>query len=163
MSTIHDDCPRHPQCTVWAWQDASTQEVFRRCAICGWFLHLDAAHPRNAPLVEAPIVRTFLAFETEARKCYQHAVTPMSMAVHALGLVGEAGEVSEPIKKLLRSGIQPSRDRMVEELGDVLWYVVAVAHDFGLSLEEIATANVAKLAKRYPDGPPPIAAEIGAA
>lgn len=70
----------------------------------------------------------------------------------ALGLCGEAGEAGELVKKALFHGAPLDRDRLRKELGDVLWYVATLATTEGLSLEEIAEANIAKLRARYPDG-----------
>jgi NTP pyrophosphatase (non-canonical NTP hydrolase) len=69
-----------------------------------------------------------------------------------LGLCGEAGEVADKVKKVLRDrdGIydEAVRDDLRLELGDVLWYVAQLATELDLSLEDIATANLAKLASR---------------
>ena len=69
-----------------------------------------------------------------------------------LGLCGEAGEVSEKIKKVLRDRggqIDDQIRRDIEkELGDVLWYVSQLATELGLSLDSIAEANLAKLLSR---------------
>lgn len=70
----------------------------------------------------------------------------------ALGLCGEAGEVAEKIKKMLRDdGGELSEDRRMAlrgELGDVLWYISALARDLGFTLAEVAECNIQKLAKR---------------
>lgn len=70
----------------------------------------------------------------------------------ALGLAGEAGEVANKIKKIYRDrdGIlcRDDFDAIKAELGDCLWYIAAMATEFGLTLEEIAQANYDKLASR---------------
>lgn len=75
-----------------------------------------------------------------------------------LGLVGEAGEVAEKIKKQIRDrgGIDALNaqdiDGLKKELGDVLWYVAVLADDLGLDLESVAEANLEKLASRKKRG-----------
>jgi len=70
----------------------------------------------------------------------------------ALGLGNEAGEVLGKIKKVLRDGeAKFTTDKCVaigDEIGDVLWYMAALARDLGLSLEDIANNNIAKLRDR---------------
>ena len=73
----------------------------------------------------------------------------------ALGLAGEAGEVADIIKKgILHGKGTDTTGRIVEELGDVLWYVAGLASHYGLSLDDIMEANIAKIRERYPDGWP---------
>lgn len=73
-----------------------------------------------------------------------------------LGLVGEAGEVAEIIKKLVRDHntdlSKLDRENMQKELGDVLWYVATLADYLDLSLDDIATKNITKLADRKTRG-----------
>lgn len=70
-----------------------------------------------------------------------------------LGLAGEAGEVANIVKKIQRDneGILTDevRDKLRDELGDVLWYISACADELGLTLDEVAAFNVNKLAKRH--------------
>jgi NTP pyrophosphatase (non-canonical NTP hydrolase) len=70
----------------------------------------------------------------------------------ALGLAGEAGEVVDIIKKFLYAGRPLDEGRLVEGLGDVLWYAALICHAVGTSIGEVMAANVEKLRRRYPDG-----------
>ena len=73
-----------------------------------------------------------------------------------LGLCGESGELAEKMKKLIRDdgGVLTDERRMLmkKELGDVLWYVSQVARELGVTLDEIAAENLAKLASRAERG-----------
>lgn len=77
--------------------------------------------------------------------CYQ-------LSGFGLGIAGEAGEVADILKKTLHHGHQMNREAMKKELGDVLWYLQAIADRYGLTLSEVAEANVQKLLERYPEG-----------
>ena len=76
----------------------------------------------------------------------------LNVTYAAMGMCGEAGEVSELIKKYAYHGHTIDTEHLARELGDVLWYVSYMAHLFGYSLGEIMAMNQEKLAKRYPDG-----------
>ena len=73
-----------------------------------------------------------------------------------LGLVGEAGEISNKVKKVLRDdeGIVTSdrRNAIAKELGDVLWYAAAIATELGCPLGWIAAQNLDRLAARQKAG-----------
>lgn len=81
---------------------------------------------------------------------YQHYMPNVLYA--AIGMCGEAGEVSELIKKYAYHGHAMDKEHLARELGDVLWYVSYMADLFGYSLGTIMAMNQEKLAKRYPDG-----------
>lgn len=74
--------------------------------------------------------------------------TSMNIYYMTLGLAGEAGEVANKVKKLMRDNREANKDELAAELGDVLWYVAGCASVLGLSLEDIAAANLAKLKSR---------------
>lgn len=70
----------------------------------------------------------------------------------ALGLTGEAGEVADEIKKFLFHGHPLNTEKVVKELGDVMWYVALTCDVLHVSLDDVMRLNVEKLLKRYPDG-----------
>ncbi|MGN4253972.1 nucleoside triphosphate pyrophosphohydrolase family protein [Bacillus cereus group sp. MYBKT14-1] len=80
-----------------------------------------------------------------------------------LGLSGESGEVADIVKKAVfhGHGFDPAHcpgeeegntHKIALELGDILYYISIMSHEMGYTLEDIAQMNIAKLAKRYPDG-----------
>jgi NTP pyrophosphatase (non-canonical NTP hydrolase) len=99
---------------------------------------------------------TFIQYQIESRKTAMYPQDGISgISYTSLGLNGEAGEVAEKIKKIIRDhsgdledAITDQRDSVKKELGDVLWYISALAYEFGLSLEEVANANIKKLQSR---------------
>lgn len=70
----------------------------------------------------------------------------------ALGLCGEAGEVADIVKKATFQGHELDKERICEELGDVLWYVALAAEAMETTVEELMRQNIEKLKRRYPDG-----------
>jgi NTP pyrophosphatase (non-canonical NTP hydrolase) len=68
-----------------------------------------------------------------------------------LGLAGEAGEVANKVKKIIRDNAF-DRGGIAAELGDCLWYIAALARDLNISLSDIAKENLDKLDKRKKDG-----------
>jgi NTP pyrophosphatase (non-canonical NTP hydrolase) len=77
------------------------------------------------------------------------------LGTSGLGLAGEAGEFADVIKKILYHGMdlnEEVHDRLVKELGDVMWYVTFAADTLQVDLQEIIDRNVEKLSARYPSG-----------
>lgn len=74
----------------------------------------------------------------------------------ALGLTGEAGEVANQVKKILRDDfgalLPERRAKLIDEVGDVLWYAAQLASELGISLAELAQRNLDKLSQRQKDG-----------
>lgn len=79
-------------------------------------------------------------------------VASPAMLEKVFGLVGEAGEVAEKFKKILRdkNGMVTDEERkeLAKELGDILWYVNSVGVYLGFSLDDIAQMNLDKLSSR---------------
>lgn len=78
-----------------------------------------------------------------------------NLALAGMGLAGESGEVCDLLKKVVFHG-KPldaaMRAKLVLEMGDVLWYLAHAATTLGVSLDDVANANAAKLRARFPDG-----------
>ena len=98
-------------------------------------------------------MKTFDEYEEEAMNT---AVYDGEVIYPTLGLVSEAGEVADKIKKLMRDedidlGFEMSEEQrraVALEVSDCLWYVTALASDLGYSLEDIANMNIEKLRDR---------------
>ena len=71
---------------------------------------------------------------------------------NTLGLVGEAGEVAEKIKKMIRDNSRFTQEDIVKELGDVVFYATALANYYGHSLNTMLAMNVQKLDSRQERG-----------
>ncbi len=69
-----------------------------------------------------------------------------------MGLCGESGEVIDILKKHLSQGHELNRDKMIEELGDVAWYLAETAYALGVDLDTVLRKNLDKLKRRYPEG-----------
>ena len=95
---------------------------------------------------------TFDEYQKESRKTALYPDIGNNFIYPTLGLVGEAGEVAEKIKKILRDDdgkISPEKsDLLKKELGDVLWYIANLSIELGLSMGDIAEHNIEKLKSR---------------
>jgi NTP pyrophosphatase (non-canonical NTP hydrolase) len=117
------------------------------------------ADPRQQPGIEAELhdMAPF-SFDLYQRYTERHALYPKTSGLlyTTLGLAGEAGEVANQVKKAVRDDggtVTAARlGALRDELGDVLWYLAAVAREAGLSLSEIASANLTKLDARKEAG-----------
>ncbi|HAT64295.1 MAG TPA: nucleotide pyrophosphohydrolase [Flavobacteriaceae bacterium] len=95
----------------------------------------------------------FREYQDLAKKTIQiyNADETSNIVITYLGLIGEAGSVVSELKKKLRDGNSYSnfKNKLKEELGDVLWYVSAIASQNEISLEEIANENINKIHDRF--------------
>jgi|ERR1017187_9265527 NTP pyrophosphatase (non-canonical NTP hydrolase) len=102
----------------------------------------------------------FNKYQEEAWETAQYPQSGANMVYPALGLAGEAGEVAEKIKKLWRNqgitnGTLITDNEAIElakELGDVLWYISALAKELEIPLEDVAQMNLDKLHDRAARG-----------
>lgn len=99
---------------------------------------------------------TFSEYQQRAGDTAKYPNAGNNAIYPTLGLAGEAGEVAEKVKKVLRDqGGQFDADAVAaikKELGDVLWYVARLAAELNLDMGEIAAENLAKLASRKERG-----------
>ena len=96
------------------------------------------------------------AYQIAARSTARYPDVGSNATYPTLGLCGEAGEVADKVKKVMRdrNGVFDAeiRDAIKLELGDVLWYVAQLAQELGYDLEEVAAANLDKLSSRAARG-----------
>jgi NTP pyrophosphatase (non-canonical NTP hydrolase) len=80
----------------------------------------------------------------------------MDLLHWTLGVGGEAGEITEKIKKIVRDKngkvTDSDREDLMKEVGDVLWYLAVLARHLGYSFNEVAEVNLAKLKSRHVRG-----------
>lgn len=109
--------------------------------VCPQSVRRDGTHPMRFDDYQSQAARTALYPERGNNWMYP-----------VLGLAGEAGEVAEQAKRIVRDDggvLTPERrERLKGELGDVLWYVAALCHELGFEMAEVAEANLEKLASR---------------
>lgn len=102
----------------------------------------------------------FAEYQKRARETALYPRVGNNFVYPTLGLAGETGEVVEKIKKLMRNdGVETpdgvSEEKRLEiskEMGDVLWYLAQLATEFKLSLDDVASQNIEKLASRKERG-----------
>lgn len=96
-------------------------------------------------------IKTFKEYQEESQKT---AIFPpgRSLEYLFLGICGEAGEIAEKAKKVIRdkNGIMTDevREALKKELGDVLWYISQIATELDFELEDVANENLIKLFSR---------------
>jgi len=99
---------------------------------------------------------TFEEYQAKSRVTALYPDQGKNFIYPTLGLTGESGEVAEKIKKVLRDkgGVidDEVRGQVKKELGDVLWYLSQLASELGLTLEDVAAANIDKLYSRMERG-----------
>tara|TARA_B100000963_G_scaffold52089_1_gene40231 strand:- start:7707 stop:8036 length:330 start_codon:yes stop_codon:yes gene_type:complete len=98
----------------------------------------------------------FDSYQIEARKTAIYPNKNNNFIYPTLGLVGEAGEVAEKIKKIIRdkNGVLNNETKIAlkKELGDVLWYISNLCDELNFSLDDVAITNIQKLNLRASKG-----------
>ena len=88
----------------------------------------------------------------EASEVQALTLAAVEQALDAIRLGVGAGAVADRLKKHFGHGLPLDRDKLTKELGDVLWYVAAIARQYQIPLTRVVAENVAKLEARYPGG-----------
>ncbi|HBB56690.1 TPA: hypothetical protein DEW47_03535 [Patescibacteria group bacterium] len=98
----------------------------------------------------------FKEYQEKSRKTALYPDNGSNFIYPTLGLAGEAGEVADKIKKVLRDkgGVisEETKKELEKELGDVLWYLSQIASELELSLENVAVKNIEKIYSRLERG-----------
>jgi len=102
------------------------------------------------------VALTFNEYQRRAAETAKYPNVGSNPIYPTLGLAGEAGEVCEKVKKVIRDQDGQFDEAAIlaiqKELGDVLWYVARVAAELGLDMEQVAAVNLDKLASRKERG-----------
>jgi len=96
---------------------------------------------------------TLAEYQQLALRTYREELDrDMVITKGALCIAGEAGELANAVKKMLWHGHGVDGVKIMDECGDILWYLTTTLHGLGFTLEQAAQYNIAKLKKRYPEG-----------
>ena len=97
----------------------------------------------------------FEDFDKYQKECKKTAIYPgigKNFIYPTLGLLGEAGELANKIKKVVRDDngklTSEKREEISHEMGDVMWYIAQLSTELGIKLSNIAAANIVKLSSR---------------
>lgn len=94
----------------------------------------------------------FEEYQKLAKKTSLNVKIDSSFVYPTLGLVSEAGEIAGKVKKIYRdnNGIldQERKETLEKEIGDVLWYIAELCTELNISLDDVATLNIKRLASR---------------
>lgn len=130
--------------------DTQIEDLFT--AIDFWKHGLDVEHGMYIELMKT-LKLSFLIYQEKSKRTMNTSLPEKDqLNNYVFGLVGEVGEVVDLLKKFFFHGHEVDSARLKSELGDILWYVSAVASLFNINLQEIAQGNVEKLERRYPEG-----------
>lgn len=91
----------------------------------------------------------FSEYQKRSRATAKYSNLGFNFVFPTLGLVGEAGEIANKIKKIARDEkgeiSEASREMVKDELGDLLWYAAQLATELEIPLQEVVNMNIAKI------------------
>lgn len=92
-------------------------------------------------------------YQKKAMRTLNPKLTKNEVLVNGvMGLGGESGEVIDIVKKHLFQGHPLDKEKIIKELGDVMWYVAEVCEALDISLDEVMEGNIERLQKRFKNG-----------
>lgn len=92
-------------------------------------------------------------YQKKALKTLNPALDKKDVLINGvMGLCGESGEAIDIVKKHLHQGHELDSEKLINELGDIAWYLAETAYALGADLEDVLRKNIEKLEKRYPEG-----------
>ena len=98
----------------------------------------------------------FKEYQQTSQKTADYPDIGNNIVYPVLGLLGEAGEVAEKVKKVIRdhNGVisEMTKQKIKLELGDTLWYLTATCNELGITLDDVAHANISKTHSLYERG-----------
>lgn len=107
-------------------------------------------------MVKKKRIADFKAYQKFTNSTAVYPKRGKNIVYPTLGLVGEAGEVAEKVKKIIRDNkgkiTKEKKEELLKEIGDVLWYISQVSYELNTSLEDIVNINVDKLTSRIKRG-----------
>lgn len=121
----------------------------------GWF-PLDNDITPEITVLPQPIRKTLKDYQAFVKSVTNPEVLKGSHAercvIAALGLCGESGKVADHVKKHVAQGHPFKLASIVEELGDIMFYIADMCNANNIPMDDVMDINVAKLQRRYPNG-----------
>lgn len=92
-------------------------------------------------------------YQKQALRTLNPQLTQKDILINGvMGLCGESGEAIDIVKKHLAQGHDLDKEHLIQELGDIAWYLAETAYALDVSLETVLENNIKKLGERYPEG-----------
>jgi len=94
----------------------------------------------------------FREYQKKAMRTKAEYMPGQQLLCAVMGIAGEAGELVEMVKKARYQGHDLSDADLVNESGDILWYIALLCDAIGADMSGVAAHNIRKLEERYPNG-----------
>jgi len=104
---------------------------------------------QNNQYIEKAIRTATINFDSVSKRLSSNLI--IDLLHGAIGICTEGGELLDALKKHIYYGKELDKVNIIEEIGDVLWYIALICNALGISLEEVMQKNIEKLQIRYPE------------